>query len=114
MPIQMIMRYPDMSLADYDKARAVVHWEQDTPKGAIYHVCSHDGTALRITDVWETAQDFEAFVQDRLMPELIRLGYTQQPEVEIYPVHAIYAPAYNVHVPAQATAPSSSATKTTV
>jgi hypothetical protein len=107
MAIQMIMRYDGMSLEDYDRARNAVHWENDVPKGAIYHVCSHDGSALRITDVWETAEDFQAFVENRLMPELARLGYTQQPEVEVYPVHAIFAPAYSVQVPTQAPTPKS-------
>jgi hypothetical protein len=34
-----------------------VNWEGNVPKGAIFHVAAFDKEGLRVTDVWETAED---------------------------------------------------------
>ncbi len=96
--IQMIMRWDGMGTDVYDRAREAIDWETNRPAGAVFHVCSYDGSALRITDVWESAEAFERFVADRLMPGLAKMGIDQQPTVEVYPAHAVFAPGYvDVH-----------------
>ena len=42
-----------------------------------------------MTDLWESAEHFERFGKERLMPALAEMGITQQPEVEILPLHAL-------------------------
>jgi hypothetical protein len=96
MSIMMIMRWDGVSTADYDAVRDIVQWETQKPTGGIYHACAHDGTALRITDIWDTTEHYEDFVSNRLMPAVQQVGVTSQPDVEIYPVHAINASAYSI------------------
>ncbi len=51
---------------------------------------SSDGS-LRV-DIWETAEDYQNFVENRLVPGMASLGLTREPLVEIYPAHAVYLP----------------------
>jgi hypothetical protein len=93
MAVLMVMRWPGVTLEQYDYARENVNWETEQPDGAIFHVSAHDGANLRVVDVWETAEQFQRFVDARLMPALAPLGIETQPEIEILPAHAVYEPA---------------------
>jgi hypothetical protein len=92
MAVVMSMKWEGVTPEQYDATRDLVKWETDVPHGAIHHVAAFDETGLRVTDIWESAQDFQAFVDDRLMPGVQQVGIEGQPEAEIYPVHAIFAP----------------------
>lgn len=89
MAIMMIMTWEGVSLEQYDEAKRIVNWEDEPAEGGVLHVTAHDGKGLRITDVWESAEAFQAFVDDRLMPATAELGLPGQPSVEIYPLHDI-------------------------
>jgi hypothetical protein len=90
MKTMMIMKWDGMTIAQYEQIRKQIDWEGNKPKGAIFHVVSFGNNALHITDIWESADDFNAFVQTRLMPGVAELGFTGQPQVEMFPVHTIY------------------------
>ena len=47
-----------------------------------------------VTDVWESAEDFQAFVDDRLNPGVQQVGIEGEPEVQMTEVHRVFAPAY--------------------
>jgi hypothetical protein len=92
MAIVMNMRWEGVTKAQYDQARAAVKWETETPTGAKFHVASFDDKGLRVTDLWDSADDFNRFVEERLMPGVQQVGIAGQPEVEITEAHAIFAP----------------------
>lgn len=94
MAILMQMQWPGVTKAQYEEARRSVNWEGNVPKGARFHVSALDDRGLHVVDIWETAEDFQLFVDQRLTPETQRIGIQGQPNVEILPVHAIFAPAY--------------------
>jgi hypothetical protein len=94
MAVAMIMRWAGVTPEQYEAARSLVNWEGDLPPGAIFHVCAFDEEGLRVTDVWERAEDFQAFVESRLMPGVQQLGIQGQPEVEILPVHRMFTPGF--------------------
>jgi hypothetical protein len=94
MAVMMIMQWNDVTLEQYDRAREVVNWEGDVPPGALFHVAAYDGKAMRITDVWESGEQFQQFVVQRLTPGVQQVGIQGEPQVEIYPAHRIFAPAY--------------------
>jgi hypothetical protein len=66
----MLMRWGGVTPEQYEDARSRVDWENDVPDGAVLHVAGFDGDDLRVTDVWETAEQFQRFVEERLMPGL--------------------------------------------
>lgn len=94
MAIVMIMEWPDVDLAGYEGVKRITNFENEVPPGGMFHVAALDGTTLRVIDVWESAEQFQAFVEAKLMPATKDLGITSQPVVKILPAHNIFAPAY--------------------
>jgi hypothetical protein len=92
MPIVMQMHWPEVSKDQYEEARKMVHWEHDKPKGAKYHVAWFAKDGFRVLDVWDSAPDFNAFLENRLLPAVQKIGIKGQPKVDISEVHAIFAP----------------------
>ena len=93
MPTAMHMRWPGITLDQYDEAREKVHWEDQLPDGAIFHCASHDGEGMRIFDLWESPEQFQAFVESRLMPVIVgEMGIETEPEVTLCEVHRMFAP----------------------
>jgi len=92
MSVVMLMRWDGVTLEQYDRARQLVRWEEEPAAGGLFHVATHDGQAMRITDIWETAEHFQQFVEQRLMPGIADLGLPGEPHVEIYPAHRIFVP----------------------
>ncbi|HEY2722443.1 MAG TPA: hypothetical protein VGI82_12000 [Chitinophagaceae bacterium] len=90
MKTMMIMKWEGVTPAQYEQVRKTVNWEGNKPKGAIFHVASFGNNALHVTDIWESAEDFNQFTQTRLMPGVMEAGLRGQPAVETFPIHAIY------------------------
>ena len=88
----MRMKWSSVSPEQYDAARDAVNWEGDPPDGGIYHIAWFDD-GLNVVDVWESADDFNRFADERLMPGIAQLGIEGQPDVRFYPMHACFAPA---------------------
>jgi len=94
MAVVMIMKWQGVTPDQYDRVRELVNWEGDVPSGAQFHVVSFDGEGARVTDIWESAEQFQQFVDQRLMPGVKQVGIQGEPQVEIYPAHRTFAPAY--------------------
>ena len=95
MPILMQMFWEGIKPEQYEKLRSTVNWEGNTPKGAIFHVSAFDKRGVHVTDIWESNQDFNNFIENRLMPEVKKMGITDMPQVETYNSHYTYIPEYH-------------------
>jgi hypothetical protein len=95
--VVMSMRWAGVTPEQYEEARQVVNWEGDVPDGAVLHVAYFDSNGIRATDVWES-DDFNRFVESRLMPGVQQVGIQGQPDVEFYPVQNVF----NARVPTAA------------
>ena len=97
MPIMMLMEWQGVTPAQYEAVRKEVHFELDVPPGGVFHVAAHDPATntLRVTDVWDKAEDFNKFAETRLIPTTIRLGIHGQPKVQILPTLNVFAPGYD-------------------
>ena len=61
-----------------------------TPEGAILHAaCDLGGGKMRSVDVWESAEHFQKFVQDKLIPAIAEVipDAPQAAEPEILEIH---------------------------
>jgi hypothetical protein len=96
--VVMSMRWAGVTPEQYEEARQVVNWEGDVPDGTVLHLAYFDSNGIRVTDVWESEEQFNAFVESRLMPGVQQVGIEGQPDVEFFPVQNVF----NVKVPAAA------------
>jgi hypothetical protein len=94
MAVVMQMTWAGVTPEQYDQVRKLVNWEGNVPGGAMFHVAAFNAEGARVTDIWESGEQFNEFVQNRLMPGVQQVGIAGQPEVEILPTHAIFTPAY--------------------
>jgi hypothetical protein len=90
--VVMSMRWAGVTPEQYEEARQVINWEGDVPDGAVLHVAGFADDGLRVTDVWESEEQFNAFVETRLMPGVQQIGIEGQPDVEFYPVQNVFNP----------------------
>ena len=88
MTIVMQMHWPEVSTEQYHQAREVVGWETDRPAGARLHVAWMADDGFHVWDVWDSAEQFNTFVENRLQPGVAQVGIDGQPKVEIVPCHA--------------------------
>jgi hypothetical protein len=89
----MQMNWDGFTQAQYESIRQTVHWEGNVPDGAVFHVAGFNEKGARVTDIWESAEQFNNFVQNRLMPACVAAGIPGEPHVDIYPMHAIFVPS---------------------
>jgi hypothetical protein len=94
MAVVMSMRWSGVTKEQYDEVRRRVDFEGDRPSGGNLHIASFDDDALYVTDIWDSPEDFQRFVDTRLMPAVQELGLPGEPEVTFRQAHLIYAPAY--------------------
>jgi hypothetical protein len=76
----------------YENARKEVNWEGNPPPGVIFHAASFDesGSNIRVTDIWESEEQWKNFLNARLMPHMQK---AQVPPLrtEIFQIHNINA-----------------------
>jgi hypothetical protein len=87
MAIVMTMAWAGIKPEDYDKLLNVVDWEGRPADGGIFHVAWFDEKGLRVVDVWESDEDWNNFLEQRLGPGLAQVGLQGEPSVEISEVH---------------------------
>lgn len=93
MAVVMVMHWPEITLEMYDEARRRVNWEGDVPDGALFHVAWQADDGFRVVDVWQSGEQFDRFVEERLMPVVVgELGATGRPNVTVSPAHAFFKP----------------------
>jgi hypothetical protein len=87
MAVVMQMTWSGIGAEEYEAARKHVNWEGDVPPGAMFHVIAVADNGERVTNVWESAEAFDAFVRDRLMPGVQEVAIPGEPQLEILPAH---------------------------
>jgi len=88
----MLMHWPEVSKEQYEQARKAVNWEGEAPQGGKFHVAWFGEDGLHVLDLWESREDFEQFVEQRLMPGVRKIGIQGQPKVQFAEAHAVFAP----------------------
>jgi hypothetical protein len=91
-PMSIVVRFSPASMTPemYDKAFRMVEEAGETlpPDGCDYHVCFGSDSDLRVSEIWDSREQFEAF-GERLMPMLSEAGIGFSAEPEVYEVHNI-------------------------
>jgi hypothetical protein len=88
MAVVMYMEWDGLTPDQYDAVRESVSWESDAPDGAILHVPWFVDGGLRVVDVWDSPEQFQRFVDERLTPGVQAAGVAGDPRVEFNPLHS--------------------------
>lgn len=86
----IMQRFDGLTPEQYNELRELVRWDRDVPAGMTYHVASFDDGTLRMTDVWDSQEQFDDFVRTRIVPGLQQLGIRALPQSIVNPVHDLY------------------------
>lgn len=92
MAIVMLMHWPEVTKEKYEEVRRSVNWEGQHPDGGKFHTAWMAADGLHVLDLWDSQQQFEKFVQDRLAPGVAAAGIGGQPKVEFFEPLSIFAP----------------------
>jgi hypothetical protein len=87
MGVVMSLNWAGVTPEQYDAVRRIVNWEDATPEGAVMHAAWFDSSGLRITDVWDSREDFERFMAGRVMPAVAQVGVAGEPDVKVTGLH---------------------------
>ena len=106
MAFMMKYEWKGVTPAQYDAVRAKVGWLDTPPPGGRVHVVAFNAEGLQLTDVWDSIEEFEAFLKDRLESAIAEVDIPGEPTVEFIPLHEVYVPVGStiLATPAQATA----------
>ncbi|HYM64517.1 MAG TPA: hypothetical protein VES61_07545 [Gaiellaceae bacterium] len=89
--MSMVVRFSPVALTTetYDESLRQLEEAGDfPPDGLDYHVCFGSEGSLRVSEIWDSREQFEAF-GERLMPLLTDIGIEFSAEPEIFEVHNI-------------------------
>ncbi len=77
----------------YETLKKEVDWEHNPPSGLIIHSSAFDesGNSTNVADVWNSEQDLNNFVSNRLIPAMQKHNIPIPPEPEIFQIHNINA-----------------------
>ena len=92
MAVSVVAHYKDLDAATYDEVVASLELDANPPAGAILHVAGEWEGGITTSEIWQTEQTFQAFLDYRLRPALRLHGVHRDPVVEVAPLHNVYAP----------------------
>jgi hypothetical protein len=92
--ILTMVEWDGVTQQQYEALRRLVNWEGDSPKGLSFHVAAFDEKGGHFVDNWETAEEFQGFIEGRLMPGAKQVGMPGEPRAQMFPVHALFTPGY--------------------
>ena len=86
----MKLRWEGVTPDQYDKACEVAGWEVDPPEGGVFHVAWFSDGGIDVLDVWDSAEQFQVFLETRLQAATQAAGMEGEPTVEINPAHRVF------------------------
>ena len=90
--MSIVVRYnpPSLTTEQYDEADRLLREAgiEPLPDGLEYHVCSGPEGNLRVSEIWDSREQFEAF-GEHLQPILADVGIGFSAEPEVFEVHNI-------------------------
>jgi hypothetical protein len=97
MPVAVVQDWveeeTDRSTTNYDAISERLQAQDESPAGLLVHTAGFTGNGFRIFEVWERREDFERFLNDRLMPLIQEVASDddREPQTTIYELHGFLA-----------------------
>jgi hypothetical protein len=84
----MVLELPGVTTEDYDRVQEIMFAKDpEQPEGLISHVAGPTDDGVLIIDVWESEDDLNRFVHERVGPAMQQVG-APQAQPRVLPIHA--------------------------
>src|ERR1044071_178263 len=87
-----IMEWAGITPEKYDEIRSALEWDAQPPRGLYVHAAGFDDKGLVLTEVWQSPDHVQVYMDDRLLPVVRKLGIHTNPRVDLYQTHYVYLP----------------------
>lgn len=89
MAVAVVMDFDGATLDQYDKVIELMHLTPggQMPPSGISHWVTATGNGIRVTDVWETREQFEKFAAEQIGPYTQEAGIPAPPAITFHEVH---------------------------
>ena len=89
MAIAVQLDFNGATLEQYDEVIAKMGFEPDGhgAPGGLFHWVTATNDGIRVTDVWNSKEEFEAFAHDKIGPITAEVGIEGAPDVTFYEVY---------------------------
>jgi hypothetical protein len=91
MAVCFIIEPPEVNVEMYERIRAEVGMDDESPAGLILHCAGEADGAWRVIEVWESTAAQQTFAHARLGPALQKFG-VKQPKITELPLHHLSIP----------------------
>lgn len=94
MPVAIVMDFKGATLAQYDQVIEKMGLEPGGAgsPGSYSHWVAETDDGIRVTDVWETREQFQSFAEEQIGPYTQEVGIPNPPELTFYEVHNHFTP----------------------
>jgi hypothetical protein len=92
MSIIWLLEWDGLTPEQYDSLRESVAWETDVPDGLHYHAAAFGPKGLVLTEVWESPDHVQPYMDGRFLPAVRKLGIQSMPRVDLFETHRIFRP----------------------
>lgn len=94
MVVAVIQKFVGATVEQYDQVLEKMGLRAGTagPPGQLFHWAAATENGLLITDVWESAEQFQQWAEEKTGPLAASVGVTDPPTVTMHQVHAFLLP----------------------
>jgi hypothetical protein len=94
MAVAVVLDFEGATLDQYDKTCELMGLtpKGPGPKGALFHWVTLTGEGIRVTDVWETKDEFDTFAEQKIGPLSAQAGIPGPPSITTFEVHNYFTP----------------------
>lgn len=89
MAVAVEQSFKGVTLDQYDQVIDMMGFQRGgkgAPQGLFHWVAKTDD-GIRVVDVWDSAEAFERFAQEQIIPFTQQVGITEQPQVTITEIY---------------------------
>jgi hypothetical protein len=89
MPVAIVMDFEGGTLAQYDEVIERMGFARggEGADGGLFHWVAATEGGIRVTDVWESAEQYQQFAEEHIGPISQDVGIPAPPQLTFYDVH---------------------------
>lgn len=89
MPVAVVLDFEGGTLEQYDEVIAKMGFRPGGPggPGGLFHWVTATDNGIRVTDVWQSREQFQRFADEKIGPLTAEAGIPSPPKITMYDVH---------------------------